>query len=144
MTEECDAPAQQAAPLTQEEIDAFETSIRACVRHFYERARADDMLGPIFNGYIKDWDRHLATMDDFWSGALIGTQRYKSAPFPPHLKLDMGQEHFDRWRDVWVPSCEATLPEPLKARAINMAEHMSHCWGRAFVMMKKEIGRAHV
>ena len=93
----------------------------------YERARADALLGPVFNGAIKDWDRHLDTMDDFWSSALLGTQRYKSAPFPPHLKLDMGQEHFDRWRDVWIPSCEATLPEPLKARAINMAEHMSHC-----------------
>ena len=130
--------AQKIDEPTAAELDGFETAIRACVRDFYDKARADDLLGPVFNAGIRDWDRHLSTMDDFWSGALLGTQRYQSAPFPPHLKLDMSQAHFDRWREVWVPAVERTLPDPLKTRAILMAEHMSHCWGKAYTMMKKQ------
>ena len=52
---------------------ALETAIHDCVRRFYDAARADDLLGPVFNGWIKDWDAHLTTMDSFWSGALLGT-----------------------------------------------------------------------
>ncbi len=126
------------APQPPLDVEALEPCIRACVRDFYEKAKVDDLLGPVFNGSIRDWDKHLSTMDDFWSGALLGTQRYTAAPFPPHLKLTMGQEHFDRWRDLWIPSVEATLPDPIRARAISMGEHMSHCWGRAYTMMTRE------
>ena len=118
---------------------ALETAIHDCVRRFYDAARADDLLGPVFNGWIKDWDAHLTTMDSFWSGALLGTERYKAAPFPPHLKLKMAQEHFDRWRDLWVPAVEATLPEPIRSKAISISEHMAHCWGRAYLNMTSEM-----
>ena len=121
------------------DVEALEPAIRACVRDFYDKAKLDPLLGPVFNGAIRDWSRHLATMDDFWSGALLGTQRYTAAPFPPHLKLAMTQEHFDRWRDLWLPAAEANLPEPIRARAVSMGEHMSHCWGRAYTVMKKEM-----
>lgn len=119
-----------------------EAEIRACVRRFYDAARADDLLGPVFNEWIKDWDRHLATMDDFWSGALLGTGRYQAAPFPPHLKLKMGQEHFDRWKELWVPAAAATLSEPMRAKAISIAEHMAHCWGRAYLTMTAQTADA--
>jgi len=121
------------------DADTAETAIRDCVRAFYVQARADDLLGPIFNGVITDWDGHLRTMDDFWSGALLGTDRYRSAPFPPHLKLDMGQEHFDRWRDLWVEAATSHLPQPLADKAASMGASMSHCWGRAFVSMKAQM-----
>ena len=116
-----------------------EIAIRACVRAFYEVAKRDDLLGPIFNGMIKDWDGHLATMDDFWSAALLGTERYRRAPFPPHLKLDMGQEHFDRWHDLWVAATRSCLTDDLGARAASMGESMAHCWGRGFVQIKAQM-----
>ena len=58
--------------MTETTVD-FEAAIRTCVRAFYERACADDLLAPIFNGMVKNWDAHFAIMDDFWSGALLGT-----------------------------------------------------------------------
>jgi hemoglobin len=119
-----------------------EAAIRACVRRFYDLAKADDLLGPVFNGWIKDWDKHLATMDDFWSGALLGTERYQSAPFPPHLKMAMGQEHFDRWKELWVPVVEATLPAPIRSKAVSISEHMAHCWGRAYLTMTSQTADA--
>jgi hemoglobin len=122
--------------------ETAEEAIRTLVREFYVVARADDLLGPIFNSVVKDWDGHLATMSDFWSGALLGTDRYKAAPFPPHLKLDMGQEHFDRWAELWAPAARQHLPEPLGEKAASMGNGMSHCWGRAFVSMKQQMAEA--
>lgn len=133
-----DAPAQNAATATPE----LEAAIRQCVRAFYVVARADDLLGPVFNGSIKDWDRHLTTMDDFWSGALLGTERYQAAPFPPHLKLEMTQEHFDRWYKLWAPCAQDNLPEPIRSKAVNIGEHAAHCWGRAYVGMRAQMKEA--
>jgi len=121
---------------------AEEAAIQTCVRAFYDLARADDLLGPVFNGSVKDWAQHLKLMDDFWSGALLGTTRYIAAPFPPHLRLEMTQAHFDRWRELWVPTVQTTLPEPIRAKAISMAEHMAHCWGRAYTTMKSQMAQA--
>ncbi len=120
----------------------FEADIRACVRDFYENARRDDLLAPVFGQWIKDWDKHLATMDDFWSSALLGTDRYKAAPFPPHLKLAMDQRHFDRWGELWKASVARTLSEPLRAKATSIGEHLSHCWGRAYATMTSEKAEA--
>ncbi|MGE3247731.1 MAG: group III truncated hemoglobin [Beijerinckiaceae bacterium] len=131
-------------PNTATEIDkdAAEAAIRTCVREFYKVAQADDLLGPIFNGFVKDWDAHLSTMDDFWSAVLLGTDRYRSAPFPPHLKLDMGQEHFDRWRDLWVAAATAHLPGELGEKAAGTGSSMAHCWGRGYVSMKAQMREA--
>ena len=122
--------------MTQDRIEEHEAEIHACVRIFYERVAADELIGPIFAKAIGDWDRHLGIMDDFWSAALLGTRRYTAAPFAPHLKLEMTQEHFDRWLAHWTPSVEETLPEPLRAKALGIGQHMSHCWGRAYMSMK--------
>ena len=134
----------QNAQPAPEPVDhsAEEAAIEKCVRAFYELARADDLLGPVFNGWIKDWAQHLKMMDDFWSGALLGTQRYTAAPFPPHLKLEMTQAHFDRWHALWAPTVEATLPESIRGKALSIAEHMAHCWGRAYTTMKSQMAQA--
>ena len=34
------------------EPSADEAAIQTCVRAFYDLARADDLLGPVFNGWI--------------------------------------------------------------------------------------------
>lgn len=108
-----------------------EAAIRACVRLFYERAKDDDLLGPVFARGVEDWPRHLATMDDFWSRVLLGTLRYEGTPFPPHRTLPLTQQHFDRWRDLWLAAARETLPFALRDHASATAEHLSHCWGRA-------------
>ena len=44
-----------------------EGMIEQLVRAFYARVRADDVLGPIFEARIRDWEPHLAQMFAFWS-----------------------------------------------------------------------------
>src|SRR3546814_11016063 len=51
-----------------------EEEIKTLVYGFYDRVRADAMLGPIFNGHIHDWDTHLGIMVRFWSSLLLGTR----------------------------------------------------------------------
>ncbi len=74
-----------------------EEAIALLVRTFYGRAREDDLIGPIFNGAVADWEHHLSQIADFWSSMLLRTGRYDGRPMRPHLRLPLQPEHFDRW-----------------------------------------------
>ncbi len=124
--------------MTEREPD-YDADIRACVRAFYDKARADEMIGPIFDSIIMDWSQHIDIMNNFWSDALLGTTRYTNTPFPPHVKIPMDQRHFDRWRDLWSPTVQETLPEPLRTKAVSIGEHMAHCWGRAHATLSGQL-----
>jgi hemoglobin len=77
--------------------DLTEENIAKLVATFYGRAREDDLIGPIFNAQVKDWDHHIAQISDFWSSMLLKTGRYDGRPMRPHLVLPLKGEHFDRW-----------------------------------------------
>ncbi|MCW5605191.1 MAG: group III truncated hemoglobin, partial [Burkholderiales bacterium] len=57
------------------------------VHAFYAKVRCDEVLGPIFETHIDDWDHHLAKLVDFWSSVLRGTRRFSGAPMPKHAAL---------------------------------------------------------
>ncbi|MEA1675425.1 group III truncated hemoglobin [Nitrospirillum sp. BR 11163] len=72
------------------------------VRTFYDRARQDALLGPIFEGAVgtteEAWDRHRARIVDFWSSVLLSTGRYEGRPMVAHAALPMiDADHFRRW-----------------------------------------------
>ena len=76
--------------------------IQLLVDSFYNRVREDELLGPVFNGVIKDqWPVHLEKMYRFWQSVLLEENTYNGAPFPPHAKLPLTQQHFDRWLAHW-------------------------------------------
>lgn len=108
-----------------------EDYLEAALRRFYEKVKADDLIGPPFDRVVHDWDAHIRTMQDFWSRALLGTTRYNGQPFPPHLTLGIGQAHFDRWLELWKAAAQETMPAGLAEHVSSMAANMSHCWGRA-------------
>lgn len=74
-----------------------EENIARLVATFYGRAREDDLIGPIFNAQVKDWDHHIAQISDFWSSMMLRTGRYNGRPMRPHLRLPLKGVHFDRW-----------------------------------------------
>ena len=39
-----------------------EAMIERLVRSFYDKVREDEMLGPVFDARIADWEPHLAQM----------------------------------------------------------------------------------
>src|SRR5882757_6207992 len=50
-------------------------SIAILVRTFYGRAREDDLIGPIFNAAVTDWDHHIGKISDFWSSIMRAGRR---------------------------------------------------------------------
>ena len=62
-------------PITQNDIQS-PTDIRLLVDSFYSKARQDELLAPIFDHAISDWEHHLPTMYQFWERLLLGSTDY--------------------------------------------------------------------
>lgn len=92
-----------------------EEEVSSLVHAFYARVRQDEVLGPIFNERITDWDQHLTRLTDFWSAILRRTARFSGAPMPKHAALPgLSMELFERWLGLF----DATLAEqPNRAMA---------------------------
>ena len=102
-----------------------EEQIARLVRLFYERARADERLGPLFAQVVGDWEEHFRIVQDFWSHILLGSGRYKGTPFPPHMRLPIELDHFDRWLALFRQAAAEVLSPETAALAVSRAEHMT-------------------
>ncbi|MGD2140893.1 MAG: group III truncated hemoglobin [Burkholderiales bacterium] len=103
-----------------------EAAIERMVRLFYERSLADEVLGPIFREAIHDWEPHIRTVADFWSGVVHGTGRYKGNVYTAHMKLKFAPEAFDHWLVAFESAAQDTLAPADAAIAIRVARHMSN------------------
>ena len=66
------------------------------VDSFYDKVRADALLGPVFmNAIGTDWSHHLPIMYNFWETLLLGEMSYQGNPFKKHIPLPIQAEHFD-------------------------------------------------
>ena len=103
-----------------------EAAIMAMVRRFYALSLEDDLLGPMFREEIADFDGHYGIVADFWSHALLGTDRYKrGTPYVHHTNLKVEETHFDRWMAAFEQAVEEELPEELRGPAMQRARHMT-------------------
>lgn len=101
--------------------------IKLLVDKFYEKVRADELLGPIFKHVIEDqWLEHLEKMYRFWQTVLLKEQTYYGSPFRPHANLPVEKEHFSRWLELFTETVdekfEGKKAEEAKWRAVKMAE----------------------
>ncbi len=85
-------------------------AIARLVAAFYGRAREDALIGPIFNRTVTDWDHHIARIAEFWSSVLLRTGSYDGRPLPPHLRLGLAPEHFDRWLTLFEATAAEMFP----------------------------------
>lgn len=109
----------------RKEISSLE-DIRFFVNTFYDRIRADEKLGKIFNDKIGGrWEIHLEKMYGFWNSLLFGERTYNGRPFPPHIDLPIGKDHFERWvflfEGVINEYYEGPVAEEAKLRANTIA-----------------------
>ncbi len=101
--------------------------IQLLVDVFYTKVRRDNLLGPIFNGVIRDrWPEHLKKMYTFWQTVLLGEHTYYGNPFMPHADLPVEKQHFDRWIELFYQTLEEEFEgekaNEAKWRATKMAE----------------------
>lgn len=101
--------------------------IRSMVDSFYTKVRADELLGPVFEGIIQErWPAHLEKMYRFWQTVLLAEHTYMGSPFAPHAAMPVEKEHFERWvglfRQTVDEQFEGPKAEEAKWRAERMAE----------------------
>ena len=108
-----------------------ETALYDLVEHFYNRVRADPLIGPVFNKAVADWPEHLAKLQSFWSSVMLTSGRYKGRPLPAHLKHaeEIDACAFQRWLALWKESTDALFDPPsaaaLQEKAGRIAESLA-------------------
>jgi hemoglobin len=114
---------------------ASRADIVRLVDGFYARVRADEILGPIFDGIARtDWGRHLPKMYDFWDAVLFGASGFHGNPLAVHRELatrvPLGEREFGRWLALFHESVDALFRGPraedTKVRASRIAAVMRH------------------
>lgn len=103
-----------------------EPEVTTLVHAFYAKVRIDPALGPIFNGHIDDWDRHLARLVDFWSSILRRTGRFTGAPMPKHIALPgLTAELFEHWLSLFKETALAQPNRAMGETAYAMAQRIA-------------------
>lgn len=95
-----------------------EEDIQLLVNSFYEQARKDGILGPVFNTIIgDDWSHHLPVMYTFWSTILLGGPGYSGNVIGKHIEIDkrmpLTQTHYDRWLQLWHETTDRLFSGPV-------------------------------
>jgi hemoglobin len=103
------------------------------VRSFYEKIRQDEMLGPIFNSQIHDWEPHLEKLTDFWEGNLLFfvKTKFTGDPKTAHQRVDEATEHslnmihFGKWVNLWIETIDEHFEGDSAQRAKMIARKMA-------------------
>jgi hemoglobin len=113
------------AEILATETGIDDTMIETLVRRFYEKVRADTLLGPIFEARILDWEPHLKRMFDYWSSVALMTGRYHGTPMVKHLPLPIDTEHFDRWLALFEQTAREVCPTKAADHFIDRARRIA-------------------
>jgi len=107
------------------DISNFE-DIVLFVDGFYSKVNQDELIGPIFDAVITDWNPHLTKMYDFWNAVLFGVAGFKGNPFARHAPLPLQKVHFERWLLLFEQTIDehfsGELADETKKKAGMMAE----------------------
>lgn len=104
--------------------------IERLVNTFYDKIRADELLGFIFNDLAKtNWETHLPKMYAFWETILFRTGGYTGNPIAAHARFipltAMGRPQFDHWLEVFKATVDELFAgekaEHIKSAAADMA-----------------------
>ena len=116
------------------EINSRE-DVALLVHTFYDKIRRDDVLGPIFNGMISNWDEHLDHLTTFWESSLFMTkkleQRYSGNPLDVHVKVDdfaknaINEKHFGIWLNYWAQTIDELFVGDIANKAKLKARKMA-------------------
>ena len=122
-----DAAGRRAAIVEQirAETGIDEVMIARLVDGFYDRVRADPLIGPVFNDRISDWGPHLEQMRLFWSSVALMSGAYHGRPMPKHLPLPVDARHFDRWLELFEATACDLCPPVAAAHFIERARRIA-------------------
>jgi hemoglobin len=90
---------------------ATRQDIELLVTSFYEKVKADPVIGYIFTTVFKvHWDKHLPVMFNFWENTIFFTGSYTGNPINSHRRvnkvLPLKEEHFKRWVQLFTQTVD--------------------------------------
>jgi hemoglobin len=118
--------------ITKKDIEN-EGDIKLLVNSFYNKATANNLLGPIFNDVAKvNWEQHLPIMYLFWESILLGKKNFQGNVMEKHMTLHkqspLQMEHFDTWKAIWIETVnelfDGKKADEAKNRALSIADLM--------------------
>jgi hemoglobin len=102
-----------------------EAMIERLVHAFYAKVRSDEMLAPVFEARIHDWEPHLAQMCAFWSSVALMTGRYHGTPMVKHAPLPVDAGHFDHWLGLFETTAGEICPPEAAAHLVALARRIA-------------------
>jgi hemoglobin len=116
------------------------TDVQLMVDVFYSRIRESELLGPIFKERIEDrWPEHLEKMYNFWQTILLGPHLYHGAPFPPHAKMPIGEDHFTEWVKIFTSTVDDLFNGPIAEEAKMRGQLMANIFHSKIVFLRQPI-----
>lgn len=117
---------------------ATREDIQLLINTFYEKVKADPVIGYIFNDIARvDWPKHLPVMYDFWEFLLLNGKNYGGNPIQKHFDLHdkhpLTAEHFDRWLALFLGTADELFSGPVADEAKNRAAAIAGVWKPKFV-----------
>ncbi len=79
--------------------------VKKLVDQFYERATADDLLGPIFSRF-RDPHADKETLYNYWEQALLHPLPARHQMFPKHIEMMFSRQHFIRWLTLFLQTID--------------------------------------
>ena len=102
-----------------------EALIERLVREFYAKVGSDEVLGPIFEARISDWEPHLQRMFAFWSSVALMSGRYHGSPMAKHMPLPVDADHFDRWLQLFEATAREVCAPEAATHFIELARRIA-------------------
>lgn len=117
---------------TRTDITTIE-DIQLLIDSFYQKIKADDIVGYIFNDIANvNWEHHLPKMYAFWEYLLLGGINYSGNPIEPHFRLrekvELTKEHFDRWVALFTQNVDELFEGSNAEEAKNKARLIALTW----------------
>jgi len=103
-----------------------EEEVAQLVHAFYAKVRQDEVLGPVFNSQVNDWDHHLITLVSFWSSILRGSGSYSGTPMQKHAAMaHLDESLFKRWLSLFDETAKEQANQAMGRRATVSAERIA-------------------
>jgi hemoglobin len=116
-------PSFPASPPVERAAEPTEANVRDLVYGFYDRVRADPLLGPVFDAKLAGrWDDHLPKMCTFWGSLVLGAKQYRGNVQQAHQPLEgIEPQHFSRWLYLFLDTVESRYQPAAAVRFMEPA-----------------------
>lgn len=114
-------------------------NLRELMTLFYEKAVADDEIGPFFTDALGDdlsdeeWVEHIELLADFWLAKLLGENTYRGNYIGAHYKIPyIKNESFRKWLNLFSDTADQIYAPDIADRFKTMGTDFTEEFIREF------------